>query len=60
MITDEEISEFNKIKKIALNKNLNLYSLFDKKNNFQFISHEFEGEAQILKFKYNNLTSNQN
>ena len=50
----KEISEFNKIKKIASNKNLNLYSLFDKKNNFQFISHEFDGEAQILKIKYNN------
>ena len=43
VITDEEIPEFKKIKKIALNKNLNLFSLLDKKNNFQFLSHEFEG-----------------
>jgi MurE/MurF fusion protein len=55
VITDQEISEFNKIKKIASNKKLNLYSLFDKKNSFQFISHEFDGEAQVLKIKYNNL-----
>jgi len=54
VITDEEIPEFKKIKKITLNKKLNLCSLFDKKNNFQFISHEFEGEAQLLKIKYNN------
>jgi MurE/MurF fusion protein len=55
VITDEKIPEFKKIKKIVLNKKLNLYSLFDKKNNFQFVSHEFDGEAQLLKIKYNNL-----
>jgi murE/murF fusion protein len=42
-----------KIKKITSNKNLNLYSLSDKKNNFQYFSHEFKGEAQILKIIYN-------
>jgi len=55
VITDEEIPEFKKIKKISLNKKLNLYSLFDKKNNFEFLSHEFEGEAQLLKIRHNNL-----
>ena len=55
VISDEEIPEFKKIKKITITKSLNLYSLFDKKNNFQFLSHEFQGEAQILKIKYNNL-----
>ena len=54
IIADEEIPEFKKIKKITLNKNLNLFSLSDKKNNFQFISHEFEGEAQLLKIRYKN------
>ncbi len=55
VISDEEIPEFKKIKKISIIKNLNLYSLFDKKNNFQFLSHAFEGENQVLKIKYNNL-----
>ena len=54
VITDEKISEFTKIKKIALNKNLNFFSLLDKRNNFQFLSHEFEGEAQIIKFRHSN------
>ena len=56
IITDEKIPEFKKIKKIASNKNLNLFSLLDKKNNFQFLSHQFEDEAQLLKIKYNNST----
>ena len=55
IITDEKISQFKKIKKIASNKNLNLFSLLDKKNNFQFLSHKFEDEAQLLEVKYNNL-----
>ena len=55
VISDDEIPEFKKIKKITSNKNLNLYSLSDKKNNFQYFSHEFKGEAQILKIIYNSL-----
>jgi len=54
IITDEEIPEFKKIKKIASKKKLNLYSLLDKKNNFQFLSHKFEDDAQLLEIKYNN------
>ena len=54
VISDQEIIEFKKIKKITLNKSLNLYSLSDKKNNFQYLSHNFRGEAQIIKIKYNN------
>ena len=54
IITDETIPQFKKIKKIASNKNLNLFSLLDKKNNFQFLSHQYEGEYQLLKIKYNN------
>jgi MurE/MurF fusion protein len=54
IITDEEIPEFKKIRRIASNKNLNLFSLTDKKNNFQFLSHEFEGETQLFKVRYNN------
>ena len=55
VITDEKIPEFNIIKKVALKNNLNLFSLFDRKNNFQFLSHEFKGETQILKIKHGNL-----
>jgi MurE/MurF fusion protein len=58
VITDEKIPEFKKIKKIVLNKKLNLYSLFDKKNNFQFLSHAFDGEAQLLKIRHNNSIHN--
>ena len=54
VISDEDIPEFNKIKKITLKKNLNIFSLFDKKNNFQYLSHEFKGDAQILEIKHFN------
>ena len=55
IITDREIPEFNKIKKIAANRNINLTSLLDKKNNFQLLSHEFKKDIQVLKIKYKNL-----
>tara|TARA_Y100000816_G_scaffold241156_1_gene187906 strand:- start:1757 stop:4600 length:2844 start_codon:yes stop_codon:yes gene_type:complete len=60
VITDEKIPEFKKIKKIALNKDLKLYTLNDKKNNFKILSHTFKGESQILKIKYNNTIHNIN
>jgi len=54
IITDEKISEYKQIKKIAVNKRLKLFSLLDKKNNFQFLSHRYIGESQLLKIRYNN------
>jgi murE/murF fusion protein len=54
IITDEQIPEFKKIKDIATNKNLNLFSLLDKKNDFQFLSHQYQGESQLLEIKYKN------
>ena len=54
IITDEKIPEFKKIKNIASSKNLKLFSLSDKKNNFQFLSHQYEGESQLLEIKYEN------
>jgi murE/murF fusion protein len=54
IITDEQIPEFKKIKDIAANKNLNLFSLLDKKNDFQFLSHQYEDESQLLRIKYKN------
>ena len=52
VITDEKIPEFKKIKKITLKKSLNLYTLNNKKNYFDILSHTFKGESQILKIKY--------
>ncbi|MDC1079617.1 UDP-N-acetylmuramoyl-L-alanyl-D-glutamate--2,6-diaminopimelate ligase [Candidatus Pelagibacter sp.] len=54
IITDEKIPEFKKIKNIATNKNLDLFTLLDKKNNFQFLSHQYEHESQLLEIKYKN------
>ncbi|MDC0622046.1 UDP-N-acetylmuramoyl-L-alanyl-D-glutamate--2,6-diaminopimelate ligase [Candidatus Pelagibacter sp.] len=54
IITDEKIPEFKKIKNIAINQNLNLFTLLDKKNNFQFLSHQYEHESQLLEIKYKN------
>ena len=53
VISDDKIPEFKNIKKITSNKRLKLYSLSDKKNNFQFLSHEFKEETQILKILHN-------
>jgi murE/murF fusion protein len=55
IITDEQIPEFKKIKDIATKKNLNLFSLLDKKNEFQFLSHQYDGEFQLLEIQYKNL-----
>ena len=54
VITDQKIPEFREIKKITQNKKLKLYTLNDKKNNLEVISHSFNGESQLLKIKYNN------
>ena len=54
IITDETIPEFQKIKKISLNKRLNLNCINHKKNNFKILSHNFQGESQILKINYDN------
>ena len=58
VVSDEQINEFKEIRKITLNKNLNLLSLSDNKNNFQYLSHDFKGETQILKIKFNNSIHN--
>ena len=55
-ITDKKISEFNKIKKIAINKKLKLSSINNDKDNLKVLSHTFNGEHQILKIKFNNFT----
>jgi murE/murF fusion protein len=54
VITDEKIPEFKKIKKIVNSKKLNLFTLLDKKNNFHLLSHQYEGESQLLEIRYDN------
>ncbi len=53
VITDQSISEFKNIKKIIINKKLKLYTLNDKKNNLEILSHNFRGEGQLLRIKLN-------
>ena len=58
VITDEEIPEFRNIKKIALKRNLKIYSINNPKNHFKILSHYFVGEKQMLTIKYKNLIKN--
>jgi len=55
VITDDEIPEFKKIKKITLERKLKLNTLKGKKNNFKILSHVFKGDSQLIKIKYNNF-----
>ena len=55
VIADKEIPQFQMIKKITLDKKLNLYSLNSKKNNFQYLSHKFQGETQLLEISHKSL-----
>ena len=55
IITDAEISEFKKIKKIAIKKNLKVLTINKKINNFQILSHRFERESQLIRLKYKNI-----
>ncbi len=56
VITDQLIPEFKNIKKITINKKLKLYTLNDKKNNLELLSHNFKGEGQFLRIKLNSST----
>ena len=60
IITDDEIPEFKKIKKISINKGLRLHTLNCKKNNFKILSHYFDGESQVLRIRYKNSIKNIN
>ncbi len=54
VIADQAIKEFKKIKNISLRKKFKLYTINDKNNKFELISHNFQGESQYFKIKYNN------
>ena len=58
VITDKTIPEFKRINRIALNKNLRLYTINNKIDNLKIISHSFSGDSQVLKIKYNNSVKN--
>ena len=54
IITDEKLLEFNKIKKIATNKNLKLHKIND--NSFKILSHSYQGDAQLIKIRHKKST----
>ncbi|WP_072090750.1 UDP-N-acetylmuramoyl-L-alanyl-D-glutamate--2,6-diaminopimelate ligase [Candidatus Pelagibacter communis] len=55
VITDQLIPEFKNIKKIAINNKLKLHTLNDEKNNLELLSHNFKGEGQFLRIRFNSL-----
>ena len=52
VITDENIPQVKKIKKISSQKKINLSLIFNKKNGLDLISHRFDNEKQILEIKF--------
>ena len=52
IITDIEISQYKKIKNIAIKKNFSIETISNKKGNLETISHKYEDEKQIVKIKY--------
>ncbi len=54
IITDANIPQSKKIKKISIRKNINLSLIFDKKSGIELISHKFFNEKQILKILFKN------
>ena len=53
VITDLDIPEYKKIKKIALKKKLNIQTISNNSGNLKIISHKYQNEKQIVKIKYN-------
>ena len=55
IITDKNIPQYKTIKKISLRKKLKLSAINEKKNNFEILSHRYDNENQLIKFKHKNL-----
>ena len=53
VVTDMDIPEYKKIRKIVLKKKFNLQTISNNKGNLKIISHRFQNEKQIVKIKYN-------
>ena len=53
IITDIEIPQYRKIKKIALKNKFNIKTISNNKSNLEIVSHEYHNGKQIVKIKYN-------
>ena len=53
IITDIQIPQYRRIKKIALKNQLNIEIISNKNSNLEIISHEYQNEKQIVQIKYN-------
>jgi murE/murF fusion protein len=53
IITDMEITQYKRIKKIALKNKFNIETISNNKGNLEIVSHEYNNEKQIVKIKYN-------
>ena len=53
VITDIEITQYKKIKEIALKNQFNIETISNNNSNLEIISHEYHNEKQIVKIRYN-------
>ncbi|MDB4193277.1 UDP-N-acetylmuramoyl-L-alanyl-D-glutamate--2,6-diaminopimelate ligase [Candidatus Pelagibacter sp.] len=52
IITDKEIPQYRRIKKIALKNKFSIETIANNSSNLKIISHEYNNEKQIVKIKY--------
>ena len=52
IITDQDIPEYKRIKKIAVKKKLNIQTISNNKGNLKVITHKYQNEKQIVKIQY--------
>tara|TARA_B100000780_G_scaffold98266_1_gene68588 strand:- start:785 stop:3637 length:2853 start_codon:yes stop_codon:yes gene_type:complete len=55
IITDIEIKEYKKIKKISLKKNLNISTISNDKSDLVIINHKYFYDKQSIEIKYKNV-----
>jgi murE/murF fusion protein len=53
IITDMEVPQYRKIKKIALRNQFNIETISNSNSNLEIVSHEYHNEKQIIKIRYN-------
>tara|TARA_B100000795_G_scaffold59518_1_gene39631 strand:- start:65 stop:2911 length:2847 start_codon:yes stop_codon:yes gene_type:complete len=53
IITDIEIPQYKRIKKIALRNQFNIETISSNSSNLEIISHEYNNEKQIVQIRYN-------
>ena len=54
IVSDQNIPQVNKIKKISSQKGINLNLIFSQKKGLDLISHKFDNERQIIEIKFRN------